>query len=287
MDFYEYPSRFSLSSLSLFVDFVEKVKYFCNFAVSAILGNIFSAILTFFFALGWFPSFLLSFSFLLYFASLKLFFIATPLILDLFIAEILLFIVIIIISPFSFAVGTLLGAMTGALIGQETESGFVRGAAVGAISGAVFSIEVFESSLVLWQSDESRIGCLLYLIDVIASLLSGRLVRERIGPAMLSAVQSQMGAAETTFEDVQNIFDIGGSKGLAGDLVEKIPKIIITNNNNVDASGEKVSCSVCLQDFQLGETVRTLPQCHHMFHLPCIDKWLVSHGSCPLCRRDL
>ncbi|KAA8541198.1 hypothetical protein F0562_025195 [Nyssa sinensis] len=36
----------------------------------------------------------------------------------------------------------------------------------------------------------SGIGCLLYLIDVIASLLSGRLVRERIGPAMLSAVQN-------------------------------------------------------------------------------------------------
>ena len=63
------------------------------------------------------------------------------------------------------AVGTLLGAMTGALIGQETESGFIRGAAVGAISGAVFSIEVFESSLVLWQSDESGIGCLLYLVS--------------------------------------------------------------------------------------------------------------------------
>lgn len=61
--------------------------------------------------------------------------------------------------------GTLLGAMTGALIGQETESGFVRGAAVGAISGAVFSIEVFESSLVLWQSDESGLGCLLYLVS--------------------------------------------------------------------------------------------------------------------------
>lgn len=61
--------------------------------------------------------------------------------------------------------GTLLGALTGALIGQETESGFVRGAAVGAISGAVFSIEVFESSLLLWQSDESGIGCLLYLVS--------------------------------------------------------------------------------------------------------------------------
>lgn len=34
--------------------------------------------------------------------------------------------------------------------------------------------------------------CSMEQIDVIASLLSGRLVRERIGPAMLSAVQSQV-----------------------------------------------------------------------------------------------
>lgn len=235
MEFYPYPSRFSMSSLPFLGDFVDKVKEVCNFAVSALIRNIFSAIFTFFFAL----------------------------------------------------VGTLLGAMTGALIGQETESGFVRGAAVGAISGAVFSIEVFESSLLLWQSDESGIGCLLYLIDVIASLLSGRLVRERIGPAMLSAVQSQMGAVETSFEEVRNIFDTGGAKGLTGDTVEKIPKIKITSNNNGDASGDKVACSVCLQDFQIGETVRSLPHCHHMFHLPCIDKWLLRHASCPLCRRDL
>ncbi|KAE8664220.1 NEP1-interacting protein 1 [Hibiscus syriacus] len=197
MDFYSHPSRFSVYSSSLFGNFIERIKFSCNFAVSVIIGNIFSAILTFFFAL----------------------------------------------------VGTLLGAMTGALIGQETESGFVRGAAVGAISGAVFSIEVFESSLVLWQSDESRIGCLLYLIDVIASLLSGRLVREQIGPAMLSAVQSQMGAAETTFGDFQNIFDIGGTKGLAGDLVEKIPKIKITNNNNIDSSGRRFHALFAFRTF--------------------------------------
>ncbi|CAN4083484.1 unnamed protein product [Withania somnifera] len=192
------------------------------------------------------------------------------------------------IFTFFFAlVGTLLGATTGALIGQETESGFVRGAAVGAISGAVFSFEVFESSLLLWQSDESGIGCLLYLIDVIASLLSGRLVREWIGPAMLSAVHSQMGAVESTYDEFHNIFGIDRAKGLPGDSVEKIPKIVITNDNNVDDSGERVGCSVCLQDFQLGETARCLPQCHHMFHLPCIDTWLLRHGSCPLCRRDL
>ncbi|KAG2408834.1 NEP1-interacting protein [Vigna angularis] len=203
-------------------NFAEKVKRVGTLFVSAIVGNILSAILTFCFALG-----------------------------------------------------------------QETESGFIRGAAVGAISGAVFSIEVFESSIVLWKSDDSGIGCALYLIDVFASLLSGRLVRERIGPAMLSAVQSQMGAVEISFDEVQNLFDIGVAKGLPRDSVEKIPTITITSDNSVDASGDRVSCSVCLQDFQIGETGRSLPHCHHMFHLPCIDKWLIKHASCPLCRRDL
>ncbi|KAF8057310.1 hypothetical protein N665_1261s0013 [Sinapis alba] len=179
-------------------------------------------------------------------------------------------------------VGTLLGAFTGALIGQETETGFIRGAAVGAISGAVFSIDVLESSLLLWQSDDSGIACLLYLIDVIASLLSGRLVRERIGPAMLSAVQSQMGAMESQFQDQTDIFGTPISKGLTGDSLDRIPKVLIT-----DTSGEMLSCSVCLQDFQVRETVRSLPHCHHMFHLPCIDKWLRQHASCPLCRRHL
>ncbi|XP_076952744.1 NEP1-interacting protein-like 1 isoform X2 [Bidens hawaiensis] len=238
MEVYTYPSHFlpSFSRISSFSfkNLVFKVKDYFTSAISFIIGNVFSAILTFFFALG-----------------------------------------------------TLLGALTGALIGQETESGFIRGAAIGAISGAVFSIEVFESSLVLWKSEESGIGCFLYLIDVIVSLLNGRLVRERIGPAMLSAVQSQMGAVEPSFDEVHNIFDIGGSKGLTEYSVERIPKIAITCDNDVDESGERVSCSVCLQDFQVGEIVRSLPQCHHIFHLPCIDEWLVRHGSCPLCRRDL
>lgn len=56
-----------------------------------------------------------------------------------------------------------------------------------------------------------------------------------------------MGAAELSFEEVQNIFDMGGSKGLPGDSVEKIPTIKINANNIVDASGERASCSVCLQ----------------------------------------
>ncbi|XP_027350621.1 RING-H2 finger protein ATL52-like [Abrus precatorius] len=43
-------------------------------------------------------------------------------------------------------------------------------------------------------------------------------------------------------------------------------------------------CSVCLSEFEENESLRLLPKCNHAFHLPCIDTWLKSHSSCPLCR---
>lgn len=46
-------------------------------------------------------------------------------------------------------------------------------------------------------------------------------------------------------------------------------------------------CSVCLGEFCDGELVRLLPKCGHTFHLPCIDRWLRSHVSCPLCRAPI
>ncbi|KAI4314488.1 hypothetical protein L6164_027391 [Bauhinia variegata] len=46
-------------------------------------------------------------------------------------------------------------------------------------------------------------------------------------------------------------------------------------------------CSVCLSEFQEGESVRLLPKCSHAFHLPCIDTWLKSHSNCPLCRASI
>lgn len=47
---------------------------------------------------------------------------------------------------------------------------------------------------------------------------------------------------------------------------------------------EGTECSVCLNEFREGETLRLLPKCSHAFHIPCIDTWLRSHTNCPLCR---
>uniref|UniRef100_A0A0E0MAB7 RING-type domain-containing protein n=1 Tax=Oryza punctata TaxID=4537 RepID=A0A0E0MAB7_ORYPU len=185
------------------------------------------------------------------------------------------------------AVGSVVGAVTGCVIGLATESGMLRGAGIGAISGAVFSIEVAESSRDLWHSSDSGIWCLVYMVDIISSLLSGRLVREKVGPAVQSAVQSQISAISSPFAETSDLFETGGTKGLPADTLRRLPATKITGDNAVDSTGEAICCSVCLQDFRVGEMARRLPSCRHVFHVPCIDCWLVRHGSCPLCRRDI
>ena len=46
-------------------------------------------------------------------------------------------------------------------------------------------------------------------------------------------------------------------------------------------------CSVCLCDFEIDEEVIQLPNCKHIFHPPCVLRWLEMHDSCPICRTPL
>ncbi|KAK0706838.1 hypothetical protein B0T26DRAFT_743973 [Lasiosphaeria miniovina] len=58
-------------------------------------------------------------------------------------------------------------------------------------------------------------------------------------------------------------------------------------NENHSQDDEHLGCSICTEDFTVGEDVRVLP-CDHKFHPPCIDPWLINvSGTCPLCRLDL
>jgi E3 ubiquitin-protein ligase RNF115/126 len=61
------------------------------------------------------------------------------------------------------------------------------------------------------------------------------------------------------------------------EVVEALPTVKIE---------EVVSCSVCLDDLELGSQAKQMP-CEHKFHSPCIMPWLELHSSCPVCRFEL
>ncbi|KAM0827633.1 hypothetical protein ACQ4PT_068052 [Festuca glaucescens] len=46
----------------------------------------------------------------------------------------------------------------------------------------------------------------------------------------------------------------------------------------------EAECAVCIETLRGGETARRLPVCAHTFHVGCIDMWLDSHATCPVCR---
>lgn len=57
----------------------------------------------------------------------------------------------------------------------------------------------------------------------------------------------------------------------------------VTPAPDIEGVGEEqLGCSICTEDFTVGEDVRVLP-CDHKFHPACIDPWLVNvSGTCPL-----
>jgi hypothetical protein len=48
-------------------------------------------------------------------------------------------------------------------------------------------------------------------------------------------------------------------------------------------------CSICYDDYHVGEYKRNLNKCGHNFHKKCIDKWFKKNKdnmSCPVCRKN-
>jgi hypothetical protein len=50
-----------------------------------------------------------------------------------------------------------------------------------------------------------------------------------------------------------------------------------------DAPGQ---CSICLMDFENGDSLRTM-ECSHRFHMACVDQWLAQSGQCPVCKKQV
>ncbi|KAG9147628.1 hypothetical protein Leryth_015713 [Lithospermum erythrorhizon] len=79
---------------------------------------------------------------------------------------------------------------------------------------------------------------------------------------------------------LQQLFHLHDS-GLDQAFIDALPVFIYK-----DLMGEKepFDCAVCLCEFSEQDKLRLLPLCSHAFHMDCIDTWLLSNSTCPLCR---
>ncbi|KAG9140984.1 hypothetical protein Leryth_012573 [Lithospermum erythrorhizon] len=76
------------------------------------------------------------------------------------------------------------------------------------------------------------------------------------------------------------------ARGMKKDEMSQIPEVVFKSGQDI-VQGAATDCPICLGEFREGEVVRILPICSHGFHVNCIDKWLASHSSCPICRQLL
>ena len=54
-----------------------------------------------------------------------------------------------------------------------------------------------------------------------------------------------------------------------------------------DLFGEEGFCPVCQTRLEDGERVRAVAKCQHLFHAKCLEPWLTTNNTCPLCRIEI
>jgi E3 ubiquitin-protein ligase ATL6/9/15/31/42/55 len=69
--------------------------------------------------------------------------------------------------------------------------------------------------------------------------------------------------------------------GVEKKVIETLP---FFKFSSLKGTKQGLECTVCLSKFEDEEILRLLPKCKHAFHMNCIDQWLESHSTCPLCR---
>ncbi|KAK9675684.1 hypothetical protein RND81_11G023500 [Saponaria officinalis] len=89
--------------------------------------------------------------------------------------------------------------------------------------------------------------------------------------------------SDTFQRQLQQLFHLHDS-GLDQAFIDALP---VFQYEEIVGLKEPFDCAVCLCEFSENDKLRLLPLCSHAFHIDCIDTWLLSNSTCPLCRGAL
>ncbi|KAG1364067.1 RING-H2 finger protein ATL46-like [Cocos nucifera] len=94
---------------------------------------------------------------------------------------------------------------------------------------------------------------------------------------------TELSGSEALQRQLQQLFHLHDS-GLDQAYIDALPVFLY---REIVGAKEPFDCAVCLSEFEANDKLRLLPICGHAFHINCIDTWLLSNSTCPLCRGAL
>ena len=110
-------------------------------------------------------------------------------------------------------------------------------------------------------------------------------IRKTIHPSLLdqfpTCTFSTKMAAETKMSMKKGFKDLRKKVLVSHHLLSKAS---LESISSVKTNENLEPCSICLEEYQEGDSIRQL-SCHHLFHTECIDKWILKrNATCPLCK---
>eukprot|EP00977_Amphora_coffeiformis_P003653 scaffold710_cov171-Amphora_coffeaeformis.AAC.22 len=118
------------------------------------------------------------------------------------------------------------------------------------------------------------------LNQLLSSLIAHQLIRNQGG-----AQQQRMNPDQMSYEQLLQMFGSGTENMAAGERqIRSLPSATIQDVDKLPPDSRQ--CSICLEDFKTGDERKIMP-CLHGFHADCVDKWLRTNGSCPICKHRL
>ncbi|CAI0627485.1 unnamed protein product [Linum tenue] len=124
----------------------------------------------------------------------------------------------------------------------------------------------------------------VFFISGLLHLLVRFLMKQRGSASMSdSNPQRDVSGSDAFQRQLQQLFHLHDS-GLDQAFIDALP---VFPYKDIMGLKEPFDCPVCLCEFSEKDKLRLLPICSHAFHIDCIDTWLLSNSTCPLCRGSL
>ncbi|KAI8032868.1 RING-H2 finger protein ATL46 [Camellia lanceoleosa] len=124
----------------------------------------------------------------------------------------------------------------------------------------------------------------LFFISGLLHLLVRFLMKHPSSSTQSNDRYPQVSSSDALERQLQQLFHLHDS-GLDQAFIDALP--VFMYKDVVGSGNEPFDCAVCLGEFSEKDKLRLLPMCSHAFHINCIDTWLLSNSTCPLCRGTL